>query len=147
MVKVHSHLKLIPASILDKCKVFEHIDILFWGRRQQPQTVIPTLLVSDFGVLGHLWSQNDVITSWLRLKANSNCFLYPHHTYAKCLSTLICCPWEYGCSLKQLYPPYLAHTLWFWVCRKPPSYVPYKGTYVPYDGTFGMPDQGQMLDV
>jgi hypothetical protein len=27
------------------------------------------------------------------------------------------------------------------------SYVPYKGTYVPYDGTFGMPDQGQMLDV
>jgi hypothetical protein len=32
-------------------------------------------------------------------------------------------------------------------CRKPPSYVPYKGTYVPYDGTFGTPDQGQMLDV
>jgi hypothetical protein len=34
----------------------------------------------------------------------------------------------------------------FHLCRKPPSYVPYKGTYVPYDGTFG-PDQGQMLDV
>ncbi len=32
-------------------------------------------------------------------------------------------------------------------CRKPPSYVPYKGTYVPYEGTFGMPDQGQMLDM
>jgi hypothetical protein len=32
-------------------------------------------------------------------------------------------------------------------CRKPPRYVPYKGTYVPYDGTFGTPDQGQMLDV
>jgi hypothetical protein len=32
-------------------------------------------------------------------------------------------------------------------CCKPPSYVPYKGTYVPYDGTFGVPDQGQMLDV
>jgi hypothetical protein len=32
-------------------------------------------------------------------------------------------------------------------CRKPPSYVLYKGTYVPYDGTFGAPDQGQMLDV
>ncbi len=32
-------------------------------------------------------------------------------------------------------------------CRKPPSYVPYKGTYVPYDGTFGVPDQGQMLDM
>ncbi len=38
---------------------------------------------------------------------------------------------------------------WFQVisCRKPPSYVLYKGTYVPYDGTFGAPDQGQTLDV
>jgi hypothetical protein len=34
-----------------------------------------------------------------------------------------------------------------WDCCKPPSYVPYKGTYVPYDGTFGVPDQGQTLDV
>ncbi len=32
------------------------------------------------------------------------------------------------------------------LCRKPPSYVPYKGTYVLYDGTFGAPDQGQTLD-
>ncbi len=32
-------------------------------------------------------------------------------------------------------------------CRKPPRYVPYKGTYIPYDGTFGTPDQGQTLDV
>jgi hypothetical protein len=29
-----------------------------------------------------------------------------------------------------------------YVCRRPPRYVPYKGTYVPYDGTFGAPDQG-----
>jgi hypothetical protein len=42
---------------------------------------------------------------------------------------------------------------WFWreigfgFCRRPPRYVPYKGTYVPYNGTFGVPDQGQMLDV
>ncbi len=27
---------------------------------------------SDFGVLGHLWSQNDVIMSWLSLTATSN---------------------------------------------------------------------------
>ncbi len=40
---------------------------------------------------------------------------------------------------------------WFFIrggeCCMPPSYVPYKGTYVPYNGTFGMPDQGQTLDV
>ncbi len=55
-----------------------------------------------FGVLGHLWSQNDVIMSWLRLTANSNCFPRTQYTYTKCLSTLICCPWAYGSSLKQL---------------------------------------------
>ncbi len=32
-------------------------------------------------------------------------------------------------------------------CRKPPRYVPYKGTYVTYDGTYGTSDLGQMLDV
>ena len=32
----------------------------------QSYTVIPTLLGSEFGALGHLWSQHDVITSWLR---------------------------------------------------------------------------------
>jgi hypothetical protein len=36
------------------------------------------LLGSDFGVLGHLWSQNDAIMSWLRLTAISNCFPHPY---------------------------------------------------------------------
>jgi hypothetical protein len=35
----------------------------------------------------------------------------------------------------------------FYLCRKLPRYVPYKGTYVLYDGTYGAPDQGQTLDV
>jgi hypothetical protein len=59
---------------------------------------IPSLLGSVLGVLGHLWSQIDVIRScfWLTLTANSNCFLHPHWTYIKRLSILICCPWAYG---------------------------------------------------
>jgi hypothetical protein len=49
--------------------VFEHIDIidmLSIGIQQQPSysVTIPILVGSDFGVLGHLWSQNDVNTSW-----------------------------------------------------------------------------------
>ncbi len=60
-------------------------------------------------------SQNDVITSWLRLTATSNCFPYPHEIYTKCLSTLICCPWAYDSSLKQLYSHYLGQILGFWV--------------------------------
>jgi hypothetical protein len=59
--------------MLDLYKVIEHIGMLSMGIQYQPYTVIPTLLLgSEFGVLGHLWSQNDVIMSWLRLTATSN---------------------------------------------------------------------------
>ncbi len=34
----------------------------------------------SFWVLGHLWSQNVVITSWLGLTATSNCFWHPNET-------------------------------------------------------------------
>jgi hypothetical protein len=55
MIEVDSHLKLLPTSILDICKVFEHIDMLSMCMKYQPYTVIPTLLLgSDFGILGHL---------------------------------------------------------------------------------------------
>jgi hypothetical protein len=54
MVEADSHLKLLPTSILDIYKVFEHIDMLSMGIQNHPYTVIPTLLGSDFGVLGHL---------------------------------------------------------------------------------------------
>jgi hypothetical protein len=78
MVEADSHLKLLLTSILDTYKVFEHIDMLSIGIWWQPYTVIPTLLGSEFGVLGHLWSQNDVIMSLLRLTATSNFFPHPY---------------------------------------------------------------------
>ncbi len=55
MVEADNHLKLLPLSILDIYKVFEHIDMLSIIIHQQPYTVIPTLLGSDFWVLGHLY--------------------------------------------------------------------------------------------
>ena len=78
MVEADIHLKLLPTSVLDIYKVFEHIDMLTIGIQYQPYTVIPTQLGSDFGALGHLWSQNDVIMSWLRLTSTSNCFPHPY---------------------------------------------------------------------
>jgi hypothetical protein len=80
MVEADSHLKLLPTSVLNICKVFEHIDMLFIGIQYQPHTVLPTVIGSDFGALGHLWvwSQYDVITSWLRLTAIMNRFPHPH---------------------------------------------------------------------
>jgi hypothetical protein len=79
MVEADGHFKLLPTSILDIYKVFEHIDMLYIYIQYQPYTVIPTLLLgSDFGVQGHLWSQNDVIMSWLRLTATASFFLHPY---------------------------------------------------------------------
>jgi hypothetical protein len=78
MVEAGSQLKLLPTSILDIYKVFEHIDMLSIGIWYQPYTVIPTLLGWDFGALSNLWSQNDVIMSWLGLTATSNCFPQPY---------------------------------------------------------------------
>ncbi len=116
MVEADNHLKLLLKSILDMCKVFEHIDMLSTCIQYQPYTVIATLLLgSDFGVHGHLWSWNDVIMSWLRLTATSNCFPHPYWTYTKWLSTWICYPWGYSISLTQLYPHYLGQILGCWV--------------------------------
>jgi hypothetical protein len=78
MVEADSHLKLLPLSMLNIHKVFEHIAMLSMGIQYQPYTVIPTLLGSYFGTLGHLWSQPDVIMSWLRLTATSNYVPHPY---------------------------------------------------------------------
>ncbi len=44
LIETDSHLKLLPSSILDLYKLFEHIDMLSMGIHQQPYTVIPTPL-------------------------------------------------------------------------------------------------------
>ena len=109
-VETDSHFKLLSPSILHIYEVFEHIDMLSISIKHKPYTVLLTLFGSDIGVLGHLWSQNDVIMSRLRLTATSNCFPHPYKTYTKCLSTFICCPSAYNSSLIQI------STLlcWFW---------------------------------
>ncbi len=61
MVEAYSHLKLLLLSILNMYKVVEHIDMLSIGIQQQPYTVNPILLGSDFDNLGHIRSGNDVI--------------------------------------------------------------------------------------
>ena len=79
LVEADSDFKLLPTSILDKCKVFEHSDMLFIDIQQLPYTVILTLLGSDFGVAsGSLVELKFVITSYLRLIVTSNSFPHPY---------------------------------------------------------------------
>ena len=79
--------------IWDIYKVFEHIDMLSIDIWLKPYTVLTTLLLgSNVGVLGHLWNQNDVITSWLRLTATPNYLLHPYEIFTKCFSNFLCWP-------------------------------------------------------
>ncbi len=113
MIGADSHPKLFPISILDICKVFKHIDMLSMGIWQQPQTVIPTLLGSDFAVLDHFWSQNGIIMSLLRLTATSTTASHIHIEYMQSV-------WEHWYAAQghtaaalNIYPHY---TTWvrFW---------------------------------
>ncbi len=114
-----------------------------WGW-QSPQTAshihlrhIESVWAHSYAVYGHmavasnsythttwfiLWGSGSLVESkwyhYVMVDADSHltqCFPHPHQTYTKTLSTLMCCPWAYGSSLKQLYPHYLAHILGFWV--------------------------------
>ncbi len=49
MFEDDSHIKLLPTSILDMYKVFEHINMLSIGIQYHPYTVIPILLSLDLG--------------------------------------------------------------------------------------------------
>jgi len=74
MVEPDRHLKLLSPIILDIHKVFVLIQMLSIRIWWQPYTVIPTLLGSEFGVLGCMGSPHDVIMSWLRLTDTYNYF-------------------------------------------------------------------------
>jgi len=91
MVESDSHLKLLPPSISDIYKLFEHFDMLSIGIRYQPcYTVIHLTWLRFWGSGSLMWSKNDVITSWLRLTATSNCFPHPYLTFTEYLSILTC---------------------------------------------------------
>jgi len=55
----------------------------------------------------------DVVVSWLRLKTPIDCIPHLYWMYTKCLSTLRCCGWAYGCIR---IPYYMCR--WGWVLGK-----------------------------
>ncbi len=42
-----------------------------------PYTITLAKLAPDLGIQVHLWTENDVITSWLRLLSTSDHFIHP----------------------------------------------------------------------
>jgi len=98
-------LKLLHASIFDIYKVIEPLVCCLKGIWVHSYTITPARLAPDLGSQGHLWSDNDAITSWLRLISTSDPFMHPYYAYTKCLSywyvvSRVCC-----CTLIPLHRP------------------------------------------
>jgi hypothetical protein len=62
-----------------------------------------------------LWSENDAITSCLRLISTSHHFINPYETYPKCLSHWYAVSRAYRCTLTPLYWPSWPQIWVFWV--------------------------------
>ncbi len=67
MVEADIHFRPLHTSILDICKVCETLVCCLKGIWLHPYTVTLVRLAPDLGTQGHLWCENHVITSWLRL--------------------------------------------------------------------------------
>ena len=65
MVEADIQLKLLPKSILDSYKNGSGIWV-------HPYIITLVKFTQDMGIQGHLWSNNDAIGSWLRLKSTSD---------------------------------------------------------------------------
>jgi hypothetical protein len=78
MIEADVHLRLLSKSELDIFKVFEPLTCCLEGIWVHPYTNTQAKLAQDFGLLGHLWSGNDAITSWLRLISTSDWFPHPY---------------------------------------------------------------------
>ena len=118
MFEADIHLGLCHTSILDiYYKVFESLVCCLKGIWVHPYTIPLAKLVPDLdlGILGHLWSGNDTITSCLRLTSTSDCVIHPYWTYTKWLSQCNSVSRAYGCSLITFHSPSWPQIWGFWV--------------------------------
>ena len=82
MIEADIHLRPLHSSILDICIVFKPLVYCLKGVWVHPYTyTITTAKLAqdlDLGSQGHLWSENDAITLWLRLISTSDRFIHPY---------------------------------------------------------------------
>ena len=86
MVEADIHLQPLHTSVLDIYKVFELLVCCLKAIWLHPYIVTPAKLAPDMESQGPLRSENEAVTSWLRLISTSDHFIHLHMTYAKCLS-------------------------------------------------------------
>jgi hypothetical protein len=83
LVEADIHLKPLHISISCIYKAYKPLVCCLKGMWLHPYTVTPAKLAPDLGIQVHLWSENDAITSWLRLISTSDHFIHPYYTATK----------------------------------------------------------------
>ncbi len=71
-------LRPLHTSLFDIYKVFEPLVCCLKGMWVHPYTITLARLAQDLGIQVHLWSENDVLTSWLRLLFPWDHFIHPY---------------------------------------------------------------------
>ncbi len=79
------------------------IGILSQGHMGAPFYPYTSKVGPRFWNFGHLWTENDANTSWLRLTSTSDCFPHPYKTYKMCLRYCFAVSRAYGYTLILLY--------------------------------------------
>jgi hypothetical protein len=102
MVEADIHLRLVLTSILDIYNLLESLVRCLKGM-DAPLYHYTSKVGPRFWNLGHLWTENDAITSWLRLASTSDCFPHPYKTYKMHLRYCFAVSRVYGCTLILLY--------------------------------------------
>ena len=109
------NLRLLHISILGICKVFEPLICYLKGIWVHLHAVTLAKFAPDLRFVGHMWSENDAITSWMRLIFASDCFQNPHWIYAKCLRHLHAVSRAFVCTLMPLHQPRWPQIWELWV--------------------------------
>ncbi len=78
------------------------IGMLSQGHMGAPLYLYTSKVGPRFWNLGHLWTENDVIASWLRLTSTIDCFTHPYKTYKMCLGYCVAVSRAYRCTLIPL---------------------------------------------
>ncbi len=105
MSEADINLRPLDTSIFDIYKGFESLLCCLKGIWVHLHTVTLAKLAPDLGIQVHLWSENDVITSCLRLMSPSDHSIHPYYAYTKCLSHWYAVSRKYGCILIPLHWP------------------------------------------
>ena len=128
MVEALTQHGMVPSSPHIIYQALDNVHMLWMGTWIYHNAVTNTCVHPDVGSLPkyyHCWVTKEVIVQWLRVLTNMESIPHPLPTYARYLTTFICCGWAHGTFIMWL-PLHVFIQMWE-VQWNPASLLGYKG--------------------